>query len=112
MHETSKSKSCTFFSSQPFIQSRLVIHPTPGRPALSHLTDLQIIGKDLVHLGDAGGHGEINCAVADLDDEAALDVGVNLVVHLELLALADVLRLGDCGLEAAEGLVVEWLGGC
>ena len=71
---------------------------------------LQSIGKDLVHLGNASRDGEIDGAVTDLDDEAALDVGVDLVVNLELLALADVLGLLNSGLEASEGLVVEWLG--
>lgn len=73
---------------------------------------LQSISKDLVHLGDAGGDGEIDGAVADLDNEASLDIRVDLVGDLELLALADVLGLGDGGLEAGESLVVKWLDLC
>lgn len=73
---------------------------------------LQSISQDLVHLGDAGGDGEIDGAVADLNDEASLDIRVDLVGDLELLALADVLGLGDSGLEAGKGLVVKWLHMC
>ena len=32
-----------------------------------------------------------------------------LVGDLELLALSDVLRLCDCGLETGDGFCVEWL---
>lgn len=71
---------------------------------------LQGVGKELVHLGDAGRDGKVDGAVADLDDESANNVGVDGVGDLELLALADVGRLGDGGLEAVEGLVVQGLG--
>ena len=71
-------------------------------------TPLQAVGKELVQLGDLGGDGEIDGAVADLDDEAAQDLRVDLVPDLELLALA-VLGLGDGVLEAAESPVVEGL---
>lgn len=54
---------------------------------------LQAVAEELVHLGHLGGNGEVNGAVADLDDEAAADVGVDLGHDLELLALADVLGL-------------------
>lgn len=70
---------------------------------------LQAVVEQLVHLGDAGGDGEVDGAVADFDDEPADDVGVDLVGDLELLARADVGRLGDGGLEAGEGLAVEVL---
>ena len=71
---------------------------------------LQAVGQELVELGDLGGDGEVDGAVTDLDDQAAEDLGVHLVPDLELLALA-VLGLGDGGLEAVEGLVVEGLRG-
>ena len=50
---------------------------------------LQRVGEELVHLGDLGGDGEVDGAVADLDDETAEDLGVDGVGDLELLALAD-----------------------
>jgi hypothetical protein len=70
---------------------------------------LQSISEELVHLGDLGGDGEIDGALANLNDEATEDIGVDLVGDLELLALANVLGLGDGGLEAVEGLVIKWL---
>lgn len=41
---------------------------------------LQGIGEEFVHLRDAGRDAEVDCAVADLDDEAAEDLGVDLDV--------------------------------
>jgi hypothetical protein len=70
---------------------------------------LQAVLEQLVHLGHLGGDGEVDGAVADLDDETAADIRVDLGHDLELLALADVLGLGDGGFEAVEGLVVEGL---
>lgn len=73
-------------------------------------SDLQAVGENLVHLGDAGGDAEVNGAVADLDDEASDNVRVDLVGDLELLAGTDVRGLADGGLELGEGLAVEGLG--
>ena len=70
---------------------------------------LQSVLEELVHPGHLGGDGQIDGAVANLDDEAANDLGVDLGYHLELLALGDVLGLGDGGLEAVEGPVIEGL---
>jgi hypothetical protein len=70
---------------------------------------LQGVRQELVHLGNASRDAEVNGSVANLDDEAANDLRVNLVGDLELLALADVGGLGDGSLEAVEGLVVEGL---
>lgn len=70
---------------------------------------LQSVLEELVHLGHLGGDRQIDGAVADLNDESTLDLRVDLGDDLELLALADVLRLGNGGLEAGEGLVVEGL---
>lgn len=70
---------------------------------------LQGVAEELVHLGQLGGHAEVDRPVADLDDQPALDVRVDLVGHLELLALADVRGLGYGGLESGEGLVVQLL---
>jgi hypothetical protein len=61
---------------------------------------LQAVRKQLVHLGDAGGDAEVDGTVADLNDESTDDVGVDLVGDLELLAGADVGRLGDGRLES------------
>lgn len=72
-------------------------------------TNLQSIGEEIVHLGDARRDAQVDGAVADFYDEAADDVGVDFVGHLELLALADVLGLGDGGFETGEGLVVKGL---
>jgi hypothetical protein len=84
---------------------------------LAGVLKLQSIGEELVHLGDARRDAQVDGAVADLDDEPADDVRVDLVGDLELLALADVLGLGDGGFQTREGLAVEglrigqWMGG-
>jgi hypothetical protein len=39
---------------------------------------LQGVRQELVHLGDAGGDAEVDGSVADLDDETANNVGVDL----------------------------------
>lgn len=70
---------------------------------------LQGVVEELVHLCDLGRDGQVDGSVADLDNETTDDFGVNLVCHLELLALADVGGLGNGGLEAGESLVVELL---
>jgi hypothetical protein len=70
---------------------------------------LQSIVKELVHLGDARGDAQVNGAVANLDDQAANDVRVDLVGDLELLALTDILGLGDGSFKASQGLGVEGL---
>lgn len=70
---------------------------------------LQSVLEELVHLGHLGGDGKVDGAVADLNNESTLDLGVDLGDNLELLALANVLRLGNGGLEAGQGLVVEGL---
>ena len=70
---------------------------------------LQSVLEELVHLGHLGGDRQVDGAVADLNDESTLDLGVDLGGDLELLALGDVLRLADSGLEAGEGLVVKGL---
>lgn len=88
---------------------------------------LQGIGKEFVHLRDAGRDAKIDCSVANFNNETTENIWVDLyrmldascvlcawgkwgesldegrsylVCHLELLALADVLRLGNSGLEA------------
>jgi len=40
--------------------------------------NLQSVGKKFVHLGKLGGDTEVDCPVADLDDEATDDIGVDL----------------------------------
>jgi hypothetical protein len=88
--------------------------------------NLQGVVEELVHLGNLGRDAEVDCPVANLDDEATNDIRVDLarvntcakgvgeeytygVLDLELLASTDVARLGDGGLEAVEGLVVQGL---
>ena len=73
------------------------------------ISHLQAISQELVHLGNLGGDGKVDGTVTDLNDEATHDVAVDLVGHLQLLAVGDVGGLGDGRLEAVEGLVVEWL---
>ena len=51
----------------------------------------------------------VTTLVTDLDDESTNDVGVDGVGDLELLALADVGRLGDSSLESGKSLVVKGL---
>ena len=90
---------------------RLILFNIPGSFFVwrGKVKSLQAVVEELVHLGDAGGDGEVDGAVADFDDESTDDVGVNLVGDLELLAGADVGGLGDGGLEAGEGPAVEVL---
>lgn len=102
------------------------IHDKGKRSNSSLFYNLQSIGKGLVELGDLGRDAEVDGAVADLQDEAADDVGVDLSQtligcydrwervtaylsnDLELLALAE-LVLGNGLLKAVDGLVVEFL---
>lgn len=73
---------------------------------------LQSIREKLVHLGHLGGDGQINGPVANLDDESTTDIGVDLGDDLDGLAVCNVLGLGDGGLEAVKGSVVEGLKYC
>jgi hypothetical protein len=70
---------------------------------------LQSILEQLVHLGHLGRDGQIDGAVGNLDDEAALDLRVDLGDDLELLAGGDVVGLVDGGFETAESPVVKGL---
>ena len=70
---------------------------------------LQSILEQLVHPGHLGRDRQVDSAVVDLDNESALDLGIDLGHDLELLAVGDVVGLVDGGLEAAEGSVVEGL---
>jgi|TARA_R110002003_G_scaffold41_12_gene2930 hypothetical protein len=51
---------------------------------------LQSIFEELVHLGHLGRDGQIDGAVADLDNESSADLWVDLGDNLELLAVGDV----------------------
>lgn len=73
------------------------------------LVVLQRVREELVHLGDAGRDAEVDGSVTDLNDKSTNNLGVNLVGDLELLALADVGRLGDGSLQSVEGSLVESL---
>ena len=44
---------------------------------------LQGLRQELVHLGNSAGDAQVDSSFADLDDEAADDVGVNLDGVLE-----------------------------
>ena len=49
---------------------------------------LQLVVEELVHAGQLGGHAEVDGPVANLDDNTATDVGVDLRVgELEACAL-------------------------
>ena len=56
--------------------------PTKQRKQKRRAGSLQGIGKEFVHLCDAGRDAEINRAVADLNDEATEDLGVDLFTSL------------------------------
>lgn len=45
-------------------------------------SNLQGVGQELVHLGDLGGDREVDGPVSDLNDQAANDIGVDLVVSV------------------------------
>lgn len=96
--------NCSFKGSSR-IHNPVPLHPTEYLLELY----LQSILEQLVHLGHLGRDGQVDGAVANLNDESATDLGVDLGDHLESLAVEDVLRLGDGGLETAEGPVVEGL---
>lgn len=70
---------------------------------------LQSILEQLVHLGHLRRDRQVDGAVANLDNESAADLWVDLGHDLELLAIGDVVGLVDGLLEAAEGSVVEGL---
>jgi hypothetical protein len=70
---------------------------------------LQSVLEQLVHLRHLARDGQVNGAVANLDNEATLDLGVDLGNNLELLALGNVAGLVDGGLEAGKGSAVEGL---
>lgn len=42
------------------------------------MVNLQSLGEQLVHLGKLGGDAQVDCPVANLDDEATDDVRVDL----------------------------------
>jgi hypothetical protein len=81
---TSNSRSCTqlvlrssSLTLEPAYWS--LIHSTVNRQTKKMQGGvLQGIGKEFVHLCDAGGDTEVDCAVPDLDDETAEDFGVDL----------------------------------
>jgi len=68
---------------------------------------LQGITEELVHLGNTGRDGEIDCSVTDVDNETTEDIWVDLVSNLELLALSNVRGLGNGRFETRQGLVIE-----
>lgn len=88
---------------------------------------LQSVGKKLVHLRNLGGNGKVDGAVANLNNEATLDLRVDLQTsyqysvpqkglhnsptylwhNLQLLALSDVLALADSVLQLLHDLVVK-----
>lgn len=70
---------------------------------------LQGVLQKLVHLCQLGTDAEVNGTVANFDNQASTDVWVDLGDNLELLALADVLRLADGVLELADDLGVKGL---
>lgn len=55
------------------------IHVKGEKSNSSLFYNLQSIGKGLVELGDLGRDAEVDGAVTDLQDEAADDVGVDLL---------------------------------
>ena len=53
----------------------------PATTLRGSILHLQSISQSLVHLGDLGRHAKVDGAVANLDDEAANQVGVNLSIQ-------------------------------
>jgi hypothetical protein len=51
---------------------------------------LQSILEQLVHLGHFSRDGQVDGAVANLDNESTADLGIDLGDNLELLAVGDV----------------------
>lgn len=88
---------------------------------------LQLILEELVHLRQFCGNAKIDGSVADLNDETAADIWVDLrsvsnagsdnvnaiVSHLcdnlQLLSLCDGRRFGNALLKLSENSIVEWL---
>lgn len=71
--------------------------------------NLQGVSEELVHLGNLGRNRKVDGSVANLNNESSNDIRVDLVGDLELLALTNVLGLGDGRFEAVQGLVVQLL---
>jgi hypothetical protein len=87
---------------------------------------LQRIGQKLVQLGHLRGNGKVDSPVTNFDNKPSNNIGVDLsrlennrrygcllnmylVNDLQLLALSDILGLGDGGLKTTEELGVEVL---
>ena len=69
---------------------------------------LQRVGQELVHLGDLRRDAEVDCPVANLNDQASNDILVDLLGDLKLLALAE-LGLSNSSLKSLDCLLVELL---
>jgi len=65
----------------PFASSSLA-RPAPSSTQFHcykrRKVNLQSLGEQLVHLGKLGGDAQVDCPVANLDDEATDDIGVDL----------------------------------
>lgn len=71
-----------FHLTLPFIRDDMLYLINPPNNSILHL---QSIGQSLVHLGHLGGDAEVDGAVANLDDEAANQVRVDLGVLLDTI---------------------------
>lgn len=56
--------------------------PDSLRNVNADANSLQGITEKLVHLGDAGRDGEVDCSVTDVDNEATEDIWVNLGIKV------------------------------
>jgi len=73
---------------------------------------LQLVAEEFVHLGHFSGHTEVDRLITNLNDETAADIGIDLGHNLQFLALTNVFRLGNGGLQLLDDFVVKWRGAC
>ncbi len=87
-------------------------HPTNKRSPFEWMDSyhffLQGIGEELVQLGDAGRDAQVDGPVADLDDEAAIDGGIDLMIASRVSDAPTYCRGLLCGQDGVSGYVPCW----
>lgn len=66
----------------PLARAQIALRSTQSHCYKKEKGNLQSVGEELVHLGHLGRDAEVDCPVADLDDEAAEDISVDLGVSV------------------------------
>lgn len=112
-----KNGKAVFTHSTPshFISSLVLAHTyalylLPQLPAVQSCKPrfLHSVRQHLIHPRDLAGDTVVDRALANLDNQAAEDLWVDLGHHFQLLALR-ILGFGDRGFETFNGFIVEFL---